>query len=142
MRDSVMYSVVIPVYNDEQALYGWYKRLKKLMAHRGGSFELIFVNDCSRDRSADTLRVFCAADLKVRAIHLAYPAGRTAAAAAGTAHAAGSKVFVMDPERFVIDTIIDRDEYRLTAFAEAKPYAIAEMDGFTRSPLWDEVVYG
>ena len=35
MRGSVMYSVVIPVYNDEQALYGWYKRLKKFMACRG-----------------------------------------------------------------------------------------------------------
>ena len=110
------------------------------MACRGGSFELIFVNALQPPPFCRYAAGVLRCRLKVRAIHLAYPAGRTAAAAAGTAYAAGDKVFVMDPERLVIDTIIDRDESRHNA--EAKPYAIAEMDGFTRSPLWDEVVNG
>lgn len=58
MREPVTYSVVIPVYNDEQMLYDTYKRLKRIIPPIGENYELIFVNDNSTDRSADMLRVF------------------------------------------------------------------------------------
>src|SRR5947208_11525202 len=49
-------SVVIPVYNEEQGLAALFARLYSALDALGLSYEVIFVNDGSRDRSAALLR--------------------------------------------------------------------------------------
>lgn len=52
-------SVVIPVYNEEGNLDHLFTRLCKAMDALGRSWEVIFVNDGSKDRSGEMLRGFC-----------------------------------------------------------------------------------
>src|SRR5665811_1015827 len=49
-------SVVIPVYNEEQGLQSLFDRLYPALDNLGISYEVLFVNDGSRDRSAAILR--------------------------------------------------------------------------------------
>ena len=49
-------SIVIPVYNEEGVLAALFDRLYRVLDALGASFEVIFVNDGSRDRSAAILR--------------------------------------------------------------------------------------
>ena len=49
-------SVVIPVYNEEAVLPGLFARLYPALDALGGSYEIVFVNDGSHDRSAALLR--------------------------------------------------------------------------------------
>ncbi|MGG4145277.1 glycosyltransferase [Paenibacillus algorifonticola] len=130
MREPVTYSVVIPVYNDEQMLYDTYKRLKRIIPPIGENYELIFVNDNSTDRSADMLRVFCAADIRVRAIHFASSFGYEAAVAAGADHASGEQKIVME--------VSDRFRSVSAGLQGSSPfYVVRAKEGFTHSPLWD-----
>ena len=128
MREPVAYSIIIPVYNDEKALYDTYKRLKYIIAPASDNYELIFVDDNSSDRSPDILRVFCAADIRIRAIYLSDCFGYTAAVEAGIDHASkGSAIMVMDVKA----------SPRNQASTGSTTYAIRAKEGFTHSPLWD-----
>src|SRR5512140_120470 len=54
--NTVQLSVVIPVYNEEQGLQALFDRLYPALDKLGISYEVVFVNDGSRDRSAAILR--------------------------------------------------------------------------------------
>ena len=56
MMSSPQFSVVIPVYNEEQGLQALFDRLYPALDKLGIAYEVIFVNDGSRDRSAAILR--------------------------------------------------------------------------------------
>jgi len=56
MSESPSLSVVIPVYNEESGLAALFARLYPALDRLGDSYEIIFVNDGSRDRSAALLR--------------------------------------------------------------------------------------
>lgn len=58
MTASVYLSVVIPVYNEEDVLESLYKRLIKVCDDLGKSFEIIFTNDGSNDKSSEILKEF------------------------------------------------------------------------------------
>ena len=59
MEDRVDFSVVIPVYNEEEVLPETYRRMKEVMSSAPGSYELIFVNDGSRDKKPRDFRKLC-----------------------------------------------------------------------------------
>jgi glycosyltransferase involved in cell wall biosynthesis len=63
-------SVVIPVYNEEKSLPLLQDRLFPALDALGKSYEVIFVNDGSRDRTADLLQLAAAADPRVKLIDL------------------------------------------------------------------------
>ncbi len=56
MSESPEVSVVIPVYNEEAGLTALFERLYPALDALGRSYEIVFVNDGSRDRSAAMLR--------------------------------------------------------------------------------------
>ena len=82
-------SVVIPVYNEEENLPLLWPELREVLDDLTLGYEVVFVDDGSRDRSAEIIRGFREADLRVRLVRLKENAGETAATDAG---------FVVDAE--------------------------------------------
>ena len=91
-------SVVIPVYNEEENLRPLWEELRGVLDGLGRAFEVVFVDDGSRDRSAEIIRGFREADRRVRLVRLKANAGETAATDAGFKAARGTWIVVMDAD--------------------------------------------
>ena len=91
-------SVVIPVYNEEENLPPLWQKLAGVLGGLGLACEVVFVDDGSRDRSAEIIRGFREADPRVRLVRLKANAGETAATDAGFKAARGRFVVVMDAD--------------------------------------------
>src|SRR5579885_474408 len=90
------YSIVVPLHNEQENVTDLYDRLKAVMEIDGGSFEIIFVDDGSRDRTFHLLREIAAVDSRVAVVRLARNFGQTSALAAGFDHARGEYIIAMD----------------------------------------------
>jgi glycosyltransferase involved in cell wall biosynthesis len=91
-------SVVIPVYNEEENLPPLWAELRGVLETLGMTFEVVFVDDGSRDRSAELIRGFRDTDPRVRLVRLKANAGETAATDAGFKAARGRFVVTMDAD--------------------------------------------
>jgi glycosyltransferase involved in cell wall biosynthesis len=91
-------SIVVPVYDEEESLPPLWTELREVLEELGLTFEVIFVDDGSRDRSAEVIRGFREADPRVRLVRLKENGGETAATDAGFKAARGSRVVVMDAD--------------------------------------------
>src|SRR5262244_218807 len=91
-------SVVIPVYNEDENLTPLWTELRPVLEGLGVEFEVVFVDDGSRDRSAELIRGFREADPRVRLVRLKANAGETAATDAGFKAARGTWVVTMDAD--------------------------------------------
>jgi glycosyltransferase involved in cell wall biosynthesis len=91
-------SVVIPVYNEEASLSPLWSELRQVLERLGLSFEVVFVDDGSRDHSAEIIRSFRETDQRVRLVRLKTNGGETAATDAGFKTARGQRVVVMDAD--------------------------------------------
>ena len=91
-------SVVIPVYNEEENLPLLWPELRGVLESMGAAFEVIFVDDGSRDRSAELIRAMRESDPRVRLVRLKVNAGETAATDAGFKAARGQRVVTMDAD--------------------------------------------
>ena len=91
-------SVVLPVYNEEENLPVLWPELRGVLDGLQLQYEVVFVDDGSRDRSADLIRVFSEADPRVRLVRLKENAGETAATDAGFKAARGRCIVSMDAD--------------------------------------------
>ena len=91
-------SIVVPVYDEEASLSPLWTELREVLDRLGLAFEVIFVDDGSRDRSAEIIRGFREADARVRLVRLKENGGETAATDAGFKAARGRRVVVMDAD--------------------------------------------
>ncbi len=91
-------SVVIPVFNEQDNLQELYTRLVAVLSELEPSFEIVFVDDGSRDRSLELLSQFAQNDARVIVISFARNFGHQAAISAGLDLARGSGVIVMDAD--------------------------------------------
>ena len=92
-------SVVVPVYNEEAVLPDLFARLYDAMDELGRSWEVVFVDDGSRDRSVAMLREqFQARPEVTRVVLLRANAGQHAALMAGFNHCAGNVVVTIDAD--------------------------------------------
>jgi len=89
-------SVVIPVSNEEGSLPPLWSELRVVLERLELTFEVLFVDNGSRDRSADIIRTFSEVDRRVRLVRLKPNAGETAAIAAGFKAVRGANVVAMD----------------------------------------------
>lgn len=95
----IEFSIVLPIYNEEGSIPALYRRLTAVMANLGESYELIFVDDGSRDRSLDLLSEMQGHDPDhVRVICLSRNFGHQQAISAGLDRACGRAVIVMDAD--------------------------------------------
>jgi glycosyltransferase involved in cell wall biosynthesis len=90
------YSIVVPFHNEEENVTVLYARLKQVMEQVGEPFELVFVDDGSRDRTYKLLEEIAAVDSRVLVIKLRRNFGQTSALAAGFDHASGAFILAMD----------------------------------------------
>src|SRR5213078_399405 len=91
-------SIVIPVYNEEDSLPLLWPELRSVLESERLTFEIVFVDDGSRDRSAEIIRGLREADPRVRLVRLKANAGETAATAAGFHAARGRLMVTMDAD--------------------------------------------
>ena len=91
-------SVVIPVFNEEPNLEPLYERLERVLEGLGQPYELIFVDDGSRDRSLELLRRLQEKHDRVRVIQLNRNYGQHAAVFAGLDHAQGDVIVTLDAD--------------------------------------------
>ena len=91
-------SVVIPVYNEEDNLPVLWPELRGVLDGLALGYEIVFVDDGSRDRSAELIGNFRDADPRVRLVRLKENAGETAATDAGFKGSRGRYVVVMDAD--------------------------------------------
>jgi GT2 family glycosyltransferase len=84
------FSIVIPLHNEQESVTELYDRLKAVMEAAGKTFELVFVDDGSRDRTLPLLEEIAAIDSRVVVVQLRRNFGQTSALAAGFDHARAS----------------------------------------------------
>jgi glycosyltransferase involved in cell wall biosynthesis len=95
-QDTVRYSIVVPLYNEEGSLRPLYMKIAEVMNSVGSSYELVFVDDGSADRTCALLREICANDSHVIAFRLRRNYGQTTALQAGFDHARGEVIISLD----------------------------------------------
>jgi len=92
------YSLVIPIYNEEETIGEMYRRLKLVGDSLDGEVEIVLVDDGSRDRSLELMRDMHRRDPSVRYVSLARNFGHQIAVTAGLRFARGKAVVVMDAD--------------------------------------------
>lgn len=106
------FSVVAPVWNEVATIPLFYDRCRQVLDGLGGTWEIVLVDDGSRDGSREAMRQLCNADPRVRALIFSRNFGHQIAITAGLDHARGDAVVVIDsdlqdpPE--VIAEMVDR----------------------------------
>lgn len=91
-------SVVIPLYNEEESLPELHDWIRRVMRQGGWSYEVIFVNDGSTDRSWDVITALAEKDPAVRGIRFRRNYGKSPALYCGFEAAAGDVVITMDAD--------------------------------------------
>ncbi|WP_410513412.1 glycosyltransferase family 2 protein [Paenibacillus sp. BR2-3] len=92
------YSVIIPMFNEEEVVAHTYDRLKKVMDGCGEPYELLFVNDGSRDRTVEIMREISSRDENVKLIDFSRNFGHQVAITAGMDYSEGQAVVVIDAD--------------------------------------------
>ncbi len=93
-------SVVIPCFNEEEVLPELERRLCKVCeaAVPGAAYELIFVNDGSRDRTGELMEEMAGRNSKIVGVELSRNFGHQIALTAGLSFARGQRIFVVDAD--------------------------------------------
>ena len=133
----MLLSVIVPCYNEEAVLRETHARLSETL---GGleqlEFEIIYVDDGSKDETTALIRGLQAEDRRVRALFLSRNFGHQVAVTAGLEHAAGEAVVLIDadlqdPPEVIAEMVARwRDGYDVVYGARS------ERTGETRFKLW------
>ena len=123
-------SLVAPVFDEEQNLEPLYQQVAEALA--GLSFELVLVDDGSRDRSAAIIRALHERDPRVRGVFFARNRGQTAAMAAGIHAAAGELIATLDADLQNDPADIPRLVAALGAHDAAVGYRVQRHDNWVR----------
>ena len=96
MKSNIRYTIIIPVYNEEAVIQETYRRLTWVMKSIGEPYELIFVNDGSRDRTAEMIEKFAESDQCVKILDFSRNFGHQIAITAGMDYACGDAIVIID----------------------------------------------
>jgi len=92
------FSIIIPIYNEQENIHKLYDRLKSVMNGMNVSHEFVFVNDGSRDRSMILIKELAAKDSSVHYINLSRNFGHQIAVTAGIDHVRGKAIVIIDAD--------------------------------------------
>jgi polyisoprenyl-phosphate glycosyltransferase len=98
MINQPIYSLVIPIYNEQENITEMYRRLHSVMEQLDGDVELILIDDGSRDRSLRMMRELHHHDSRVRYLSLARNFGHQIAVTAGLNFVQSKCIIVMDAD--------------------------------------------
>jgi glycosyltransferase involved in cell wall biosynthesis len=107
---SPLVSVVIPIYNEEEGILRLRARLDDALAGLDEGFEVVYVDDGSSDRSAETIEGWALGDERITLVQLSRNFGMEIAMSAGLDHACGRFVVLMhadlqDPPELIPDML-------------------------------------
>ncbi|HCP79458.1 MAG TPA: glycosyltransferase, partial [Pusillimonas sp.] len=91
-------SVIIPLYNEHEIIKIMYARVTSTLVSLGISYELVLIDDGSRDGTPKMIGRLAEEDPAVTTIFLSRNFGKEAALTAGLEHAAGNAVVIMDAD--------------------------------------------
>ena len=91
-------SLVVPLFNEEEVILETHTRLAGVLNQSGYSFEIIYVNDGSRDRTAELVRTICSQEPQTKMLTFSRNFGHQTAITAGMDHASGRAIIVMDAD--------------------------------------------
>ena len=91
-------SVIVPLYNEEEVIGESYRRLSAVLASLEEDYELLFVNDGSRDRTFELARAIVEKDPRVALIDFSRNFGHQMAVSAGLMQARGDAVVIIDAD--------------------------------------------
>ena len=94
----VLLSVIVPCFNEEEALRGTHSRLSATLAQLPANVEIIYIDDGSTDATADVLSELQTTDKVVRVVRFSRNFGHQIAITAGLEHAAGDVVVIIDAD--------------------------------------------
>jgi len=97
-NEKVKYSIVIPVFNEEEVIEHTYERIKTVMKNADGNYELLFINDGSRDRSVEILLNLSEQDNRIKIVDFSRNFGHQIAITAGMDYALGDAVVIIDAD--------------------------------------------
>ncbi len=131
-----VFSVVVPIYYEEEVLPDTYRRISQVMDGLGEPWELICVNDGSQDRSLPMLLEMRAQDPRVKIVSFSRNFGHQVAITAGTDFADGDAVIIIDadlqdPPEVIPDLVAKWREGYEVVYARR-----AERAGETAFKLW------
>lgn len=89
-------SIVVPVFNEDEVIETFLGQLEPILGELGETYEVIFVDDGSRDSSADIIASRHAADARIKLISFSRNFGKEIALTAGLDHAQGDAVIPLD----------------------------------------------
>lgn len=95
---AVDFSVIIPIYNEEENIPVLYDRLKKVITSIHQEHEFVFVNDGSRDKSIQLIKQLAARDTTVKYIDLSRNFGHQVAVTAGLDNCKGNRIVIIDAD--------------------------------------------
>lgn len=98
MENAIKLSVVLPVYNEEESIDLVHEQVKSALDALQCAYEIIYVDDGSKDTSAEHLAAIAAQDATVTFIQFRRNYGQTAAMSAGIDHSRGDIIVLMDSD--------------------------------------------
>ncbi len=110
MSEHPRYSIVVPIYNEEGNIQKLYDRVSQVMDSTGESWELVTVNDGSRDKSFELLSALSQKDPRIKVVNFARNFGHQLAVTAGLHNTSGDAMVVIDadlqdPPELILDMI-------------------------------------
>ena len=94
----VLLSVIVPCFNEEEALRGAHSRLSATLAQLPANVEIVYIDDGSTDATPDVLSELQTTDKVVRVVRFSRNFGHQIAITAGLEHAAGDVVVIIDAD--------------------------------------------
>lgn len=94
----VRYSIVVPAYNEEEVIRETHRRLTETMKSLDEPYEIIFINDGSRDRTLNLLEEICKQDNNIRVLNFSRNFGHQIAVTAGMEYSEGQAVVIIDAD--------------------------------------------
>jgi len=91
-------SIVVPIYNEEESIPHLYQRLTEELEQLAIAYEIIAIDDGSKDRSFALLQALAAADPRLRVVRFRRNFGQTAAFSAGFDRARGEYIITIDAD--------------------------------------------
>lgn len=98
MKRDIRFTIIIPAYNEEEVIQESYRRLTRVMESTGESYELLFINDGSRDQTARIIDRIAQTDPNVRLLDFSRNFGHQIAITAGMDHARGDAIVIIDAD--------------------------------------------
>lgn len=91
-------SIIVPCYNEEEAIPFFYKEINKISKKMNNNFEFLFVNDGSKDKTIEVIKKYAKKDNRVKYINFSRNFGKEAAMYAGLELSTGDYIAIMDAD--------------------------------------------